>query len=158
MKQRFADQNYIKKHNLYTQILSTTLSICNDDLQKYLIKYESINRNLIAMRIEFIERFLTSTMMFNLESKFKNYINRIITNLILSSFEKVNNDLFEIDRMNTHDIQVFALRAKTVNNQDDDQEDDNQRKDKDDDKKKNKKNFKNEFNLSVKCDDCNKKS
>ena len=111
------------------------------------------------MKIELTERFLTSAMMFNLEEKFKNYINRIITNFIFSFFEKVSNDLSEIDRMNIHDIQAFALRAKIVNNQSDDQENDNQKKNKSDDKKsKNKKNFKNEFNFSVTCDDCNKKN
>ena len=104
------------------------------------------------MKIEFIERFLTSAMMFNFENKFKNYINRIIIDFILSSFEKINNDLSKIDRMNIHDTQTFAFRAKIVN-------DDNQENDKKNDSKsksKSKNIFKNEFNLEVKCEDCDK--
>ena len=33
LNQRYVDQNFIKKHILYFQILSITLNICNDDLQ-----------------------------------------------------------------------------------------------------------------------------
>ena len=49
------------------------------------------------MKMNLIERFLTSIMMFNLKRKFKNYVFRIIIELVLSSFEKINNDLFELN-------------------------------------------------------------
>ena len=80
LNQCYADQNFIKKHILYFQILSIILSICNDDLQKYLIKYEFINKNLTIMKMNLIERFLTSTIIFNLKKNLKIMFLELLSN------------------------------------------------------------------------------
>ena len=49
------------------------------------------------MKMNLIERFLTSIMMFNLKKKFKNYVSRIVIEFVLFSFLKINNDLSELN-------------------------------------------------------------
>ena len=70
------------------------------------------------MKMNLIERFLTSIIMFNLKKKFKNYISRIIIEFVLFSFEKINNDLFELNRISIRNNQIiiFRVNVNKINN------------------------------------------
>ena len=72
----------------------------------------------MIMKMNLIESFFTSIMMFNLERKFKNYVSRIIIEFVLFSFEKINNDLSELNRMSIRDNQImnFRVNINKVNN------------------------------------------
>ena len=155
LNQRYADQSFTKEYILYFQILFIILSICNDDLQKYLIKYKFINKNLTIMKMNLIERFLTSIMMFNLKRKFKNYVFRIIIELVLSSFEKINNDLFELNWISIRDIQIMTFRVN-VNKINNNSNQENDNKSVEIEKNKFKSKIKNDWNLKIKCIECNK--
>ena len=70
------------------------------------------------MKMNLIERFLTLIMMFNLKRKFKHYVSRIVIELVLFSFEKINNDLFELNRMSirNNQIMIFRVNVNKINN------------------------------------------
>ena len=77
------------------------------------------------MKMNLIERFLTSTMMFNYKKKSKNYVSRIVIEFVLISFEKINNDLSELNSISIRDNQIMILRvnvnkANNNNNQEND--------------------------------------
>ena len=80
------------------------------------------------MKMNLIERFLIFVMMFNLKNMFKNYISRIIIECVLFSFEKINNDLFELNRISIRNNQIIIYRVnvnKINNNNNNNQENNN---------------------------------
>ncbi len=91
---------------------TTTISFCDDDIQKYVVEIQKINRDLTIINATLSERYFTFVLMINLKNKFKNFVSRIITLDVLSSFDKISFDLAKLDRMNKRDTQIMTLRAQ----------------------------------------------
>ena len=110
LQKRFFNQKYIKMYNFIEQIQFITFNFCDDDIQKYIVKLQSFNKNLIAMNQNEFEFKLTFKFFMNLKNKFKKYVFRIIISTKLSSFDKINIDLIKFDRIIKHEISIMILR------------------------------------------------
>ena len=117
LKNQYSNQDFIFKHIIFQRLCTTTLDSCDNDIDKFVVTLQRLQRDLRNMNHLIDDWIVCSNLLTNLNERFSDYVFRTVTIKKLSSFQQMTSDLQELDRMKKRDIQVLTLRAQTTEDQ-----------------------------------------
>ncbi|KAI4260716.1 MAG: hypothetical protein LQ352_000108 [Teloschistes flavicans] len=133
LENHYQHNGFTAKHIAGQKMVSTTLSLCKNDVEKYIQAMNACIREQSLLRCNFPDWWIVSCFIANLEGRYKEFTQRVALKKELPSFEEISTDLRKVDRMAKCESEARAYRAQARKGA---QAEEDKKKDKNKNKKK----------------------
>ena len=103
LKKQYLNIEFIIRHSTLINLLTISLTFCNNDINKFIVTQQTLRQNLENMKHSIEKWILIFILLNNFDDRFKKYVIKMITQKENFIFEKIAINLQELKRMSKQD-------------------------------------------------------